>query len=87
MFLVKVHCITILITLHTLHMLDLFPHPRCKGRAKVVAKLDIEIVEAFIRNPVSSYLGLSVLFQHFNGRSKGFRHRNKGTIFVPAGSN
>lgn len=67
-------------------MLDLFPDPRRKLRAKVVAKLNVEVVVAFIWYPFYGNLVLAILLQCFDCGLEGFRHLCDDTVLVPASS-
>lgn len=73
-----------LIPLNSLNMLNLLPHPRRQRRAKVITKLDIEIVIPFIRHPFNRKLGFGVLFQSFDSGTEGDGHGCCDAVFVPS---
>lgn len=65
-------------------MLNLLPHPRRKRRAEVIAKLDIEIIIAFIGHPFDGKLGFGVFFERLDGWTEGYGHGCCDAVFVPA---
>lgn len=76
----------ILVALHSFDMLYLLPYPRRQGGAKVVAKLDVEVVISLVWNPVDGDFVLSFFLQSLDGGSQRLSHGSQAPVLVPSTS-